>query len=151
MSQAVLALGAGAVTLAGCVWYLPAIADLRAGADRPLSHRRAAAACVSGWTTAGIVAVLLLVSEAWWTPFATAVAGAAVTVGLRARAAVQHRRETREAARDWAELRLDRRPADTRRARSVVVLLLVPGTAAAVAAATALGTVGTVLRALRPY
>ncbi|MGW2745542.1 hypothetical protein [Streptomyces sp. NPDC001450] len=140
MAQAVLALGAAMVTAAGSVWYLPALADLRAGADRPPARRRAAAACLSGWATAAIVAVLLLVSDAWWTPSAAAVTGTAVTVGLRARTAVQRRREMREAARDWAALGHDRRPHDTARARSVVAVLIGIGLAAAVAAA-ALGTV----------
>ncbi|MFI6356311.1 hypothetical protein ACIBJF_27410 [Streptomyces sp. NPDC050743] len=141
MARAVLALGVAAVTAAGCVWYLPALADLRAGADRPLSHRRAAAACLSGWTTAGVVAVLLLVCEGWWTPSAAAGAGVAVTLGFRAGAAVQRRRETREAAHHWAELRVERQPLDTERARRVVVVLITSGLVVAVAAA-AVGVAG---------
>ncbi|MEU1788405.1 hypothetical protein ABZ553_21550 [Streptomyces sparsogenes] len=140
MAQAVLALGAAAVSAAGCVWYLPALADLRAGADRPAARRRAAAACLSGWTTTGIVAVLLLVCDQWWTPCGVAAAGTAVTLGLRAGAAVQRRREIREAARDWAALGHDRRPLDTGPARGVVAVLIGVGLAAAVATA-ALGAV----------
>ncbi|MFF4398921.1 hypothetical protein [Streptomyces sp. NPDC001480] len=140
MPQAVLALGAATVTAAGCVWYLPALADLRAGADRPLARRRAAAACLSGWATTGIVAVLLLVCEEGWTPFGVAVAGAAVTVGLRGHAAVQHRREMREAALDWAALGHVRQPPDTGGARYVVAVLIGIGLAAAVVG-TALGAV----------
>ncbi|MER6126897.1 hypothetical protein ABT173_30765 [Streptomyces sp. NPDC001795] len=136
MPQAVLALGAATVTAAGCVWYLPALADLRAGADRPVSRRRAAAACLSGWTTTGIVAVLLFVSDTWWIPSAAAVVGVALTAALRARAAVQRRRETREAARDWADLRPGQHPPDIDRARHVVALLIGIGLAAAVAATT---------------
>jgi fatty acid desaturase len=135
MPQAVLALGGATVTAAGCVWYLPALADLRAGDDRPLARRSAAAACLSGWATTGIVAALLLVCEGWWTPSGAALAGLTVTLGLRARAAVQRRRETREAARDWAALGTPRPPQDTRRARNVVVGLIGLGLAAAVAAA----------------
>ncbi|MGN5381968.1 hypothetical protein ACQ4WX_47310 [Streptomyces lasalocidi] len=45
MPQAVLALGATTVTASGCVWYLPARADLRAGADRPVSRRTPRACC----------------------------------------------------------------------------------------------------------
>ncbi|MEV5987492.1 hypothetical protein AB0L85_21150 [Streptomyces sp. NPDC052051] len=105
MSRTVLALGAALVTAAGCVWYLPALADLRAGADRTVSRRTAAAATVSGWTTLAVVAALLLVTRAWWIPCAAALLGAAVTGGVRARAIVQRRRETRETARQWAELR----------------------------------------------
>ncbi|MGW2700046.1 hypothetical protein [Streptomyces sp. NPDC001340] len=139
MSQAVLALGAAMVAAAGCVWYLPALADLRAGADRPVSRRRAAAACLSGWTTVGVVAVLLLVAEAWWVPSGAAVAGAAVTLGLRVRASLQRRRESREAASQWAELRKDRQPPDTGRVRTAVVAVLVGfGPAAAVVAAAAM-------------
>lgn len=74
-----------------------------------------------------MVAVLLLVSEAWWTPSAAAVAGAAVMLRLRAGAAVQRRRETREAAHDWAELRVERQPLDAERARRVVVVLIASG------------------------
>ncbi|MDR3083079.1 MAG: hypothetical protein LBV60_19530, partial [Streptomyces sp.] len=105
MSRTVLALGAAMVTAAGCVWYLPALADLRAGADRTVSRRTAAVACVSGWTTLGVVAALLLVARVWWIPFGAALVGAAVTAGFRARAIVQRRREAQEAARQWAELR----------------------------------------------
>lgn len=140
MSHAVLALGAALVTAAGCVWYVPALTDLRAGADRPLARRRAAVACLSGWVTTGIVAVLLLVCEEWWTPSGAAMAGAVVTVGLRAQAAVQRRREMREAARDWAALGHVRQPLDTVGARYVVAVLIGVGLAAAVTAA-ALGTV----------
>ncbi|MFJ9863812.1 hypothetical protein [Streptomyces sp. NPDC101165] len=137
MAQAVLALGAATVAAAGCVWYLPALADLRAGADRPVSRRRAAAACLGGWTTVGVVAVLLLVSEAWWVPSGAAVAGVAVTLGLRVRASLQRRRESRETARQWAELRKDQQPPDTEPVRTAVVALLVGcGLALAVIAAT---------------
>ncbi|MFF8423699.1 MULTISPECIES: hypothetical protein [unclassified Streptomyces] len=139
MAQAVLALGAATVAAAGCVWYLPALADLRAGADRPLSCRRAAAACLGGWATVGVVAVLLLVSEAWWIPSGAAVAGAVVTLGLRVRASRQRSRESREAAYQWAELGDDRQPADTEPVRTAVVAVLVGfGPAAAVAAAAAM-------------
>jgi hypothetical protein len=101
----VLGLGAVVVTAAGCVWYLPALADLRAGSDRPDSRRTAAAACVTGWAATAAGAVLLLMSEAWWPPVGAAVAGVAVAVGLRIRAAVQYRYEARETARHWAVLR----------------------------------------------
>lgn len=134
MPRAVLALGLAAVTVAGAVWYLPALADLRAGADRPVSRRGAATACVSGWTTSGIVAALLLVSPSWWAPCAAAVAGAVVTVGLRARAVVQRRREARESARGWAELGGARQVSGAARARTVVALLIGLGPAAAVVA-----------------
>ncbi|MGW4560852.1 hypothetical protein ACWEN3_00135 [Streptomyces sp. NPDC004561] len=138
MAQAVLALGPATVTAAGCVWYLPALSTLRAGADRPASHRRAAAACLSGWSTAAVVAVLLLVSEGWWMPSSAAVVGAAVTVSLQARAVVQRRRQARETARHWAELRADHRSPHDARARTILVaLLLAAGPALALAAEAA--------------
>ncbi|GGI94712.1 hypothetical protein [Streptomyces brasiliensis] len=135
MSQPVLALGAAAVTVAGGVWYLPALADLRAGADRPLSRRTAAAACLSGWGTAGVVAVLLLVTGPWWIPVATAAAGAVLAAGLRIGATVQHRREVRETARHWAELRRGSSQAGTGRTRNVVAVLVGAGLFTAVATA----------------
>ncbi|MFJ8112704.1 hypothetical protein [Streptomyces sp. NPDC096132] len=137
MIQPVAALGTAMLTVSGCVWYLPALADVRAGADRPDSRRSAAAACLSGWSTTGLVALLLFVVEAWWMPVAAAVAGAAATIGLRARAAVQRRREARQTARDWAELRTGRHPTTTDHlARNVVAALLTGGllTAATTAA-----------------
>ncbi|MGW3115704.1 hypothetical protein ACWDBW_00895 [Streptomyces sp. NPDC001107] len=106
MAHGVLALGAGLVTAAGCVWYLPALAELRAGADRPDSRRTAAAACLTGWTTLAAVAVLLLADVAWQAVCAIAVAGAAGAAALRIRAAAQHRHEVREIARHWAALDL---------------------------------------------
>ncbi|GAA0628865.1 hypothetical protein GCM10009535_00200 [Streptomyces thermocarboxydovorans] len=135
MSQAVVALGLAAVTASGCVWYVPALADLRARADRPVSRRAAAAACLSGWSTAGIVAVLLLVAEAWWIPSAAAVAGAALTAALRVGAAVQRRREMREAARHWAELSRQVPRPGARPSRTVVAVLLGAGLAAGSATA----------------
>ncbi|MFD5496849.1 hypothetical protein ACFYY3_04480 [Streptomyces sp. NPDC001812] len=111
MSHPVLALGAAAVTTAGSVWYLPALVDLRAGADRPASRRAEAVACLSGWSTAAVVAVLLLVTGGWWPPCAAALTGATVTTGLWGRAAVHRRRSTREEARLWAQLH---RPHPTR-------------------------------------
>lgn len=105
MAQPVPALGAALLTVSGSVWYVPALADLRAGADRPHSRRDAAAACVSAWGTAGVLAVLFTVSEAWRIPALAAAAGTAVTLGWWTRAAVRRRREAEEAARDWALLR----------------------------------------------
>ncbi|MGI5441811.1 hypothetical protein ACQEV4_31975 [Streptomyces shenzhenensis] len=134
MSHAVLALGLAAVNVSGCVWYLPALADLRAGADRPVSRRSAAVACVSGWSASGIVTVALLLAQAWWIPCAVAVAGAAATAGLRAGAVVQRRREAREAARDWAELGHAGQTPGTVRARAGVAVLIGCGPAAAVVA-----------------
>ncbi|MFE0515857.1 hypothetical protein, partial [Streptomyces sp. NPDC058964] len=131
MSQAVLALGVATTTVSGCVWYVPALVDLRAGADRPVSRRSAAAACLSGWGTTGFLAVLLPVAESWWIPAAVAVLGFAVTAGLRVRSAVHRRREVREAASHWAELDQQRTATDPARARKVIAVLIGSGLTAA--------------------
>ncbi|MER5450879.1 hypothetical protein ABT052_08080 [Streptomyces sp. NPDC002766] len=137
MAQAVLAVGTALVTASGCVWYVPALVDLRAGADRPDSRRFAAAACLSGWGTAGVVAVLLLVAETWWLVAGTAAAGAVATVGLRIRSFVRRRDERREVARHWAALTPDppRHGRGDDSARYVFAALL--GSALAVAAVAA--------------
>ncbi|MDC2950506.1 hypothetical protein, partial [Streptomyces heilongjiangensis] len=104
MTHPVPALGAALVAASGCVWWLPALATVRAGADRPDSLRGRAAACLSGWTTVAGVAVLLLVADPWWAPGALAVVGAATTAGLRIRAAVRRGSEARETRRARAAL-----------------------------------------------
>jgi hypothetical protein len=101
--MAVLALGFAVVALAGYVWYVPALLELRAGAaDRPRSRRSAAAACLVAWTTVALTAVLLPADGLG--SLTLCAAGAAVTVVLRVRAVMQSRREVREAAGVWAEL-----------------------------------------------
>ncbi|MGW0929499.1 hypothetical protein [Streptomyces sp. NPDC002644] len=103
MASGVLALGVAAVALAGHVWYLPALLELRAGAaDRPRSRRSAAAACLVAWTTVALTAVVLPAGGPG--PLVIGAAGAAGAVALRVRAAAQGRREVREAAGEWAEL-----------------------------------------------
>ncbi|MFF0477748.1 hypothetical protein [Streptomyces sp. NPDC004284] len=104
MTAPVLALGIGAVSASGCVWYVPALVDLRAGADRPVSRRLAAAACVTGWATAATTALLLLLGVPGRPLLAVAAAGAGAAAVLRARAAVRSRREKREDAACWAAL-----------------------------------------------
>ncbi|MEU3346064.1 hypothetical protein ABZ723_13885 [Streptomyces sp. NPDC006700] len=136
MPHAVAALGAAALTTAGSVWYVPALADLRAGADRPESRRIAAAACVTGWAGAGALAVLLLVAEAWWTPVAAAVAGAVVATALRLHAAARRRREAREMAHHWTALGHAPPPTAPPASRTVVAAVLTLGLATAVAVAT---------------
>jgi hypothetical protein len=96
VTHPVPALGTALVAAAGCVWWLPALATVRAGADRPDSLRGTAAACLSGWTTVAGMAVLLLVADPWWAPGAVAAAGAATTAGLRIRAAARCRSEARK-------------------------------------------------------
>ncbi|GHD92012.1 hypothetical protein [Streptomyces naganishii] len=133
MAHAVAALGAGALTAAGCVWYVPALADLRAGADRPDSRRFAAAACVTGWAGTAVLALLLLVAEGWWAPGVAAVVGATATAALRLDAAVLRRREVRETARQWARLGGPAPAAGPGRTRHVVAAVVGCGLAVAVA------------------
>ncbi|WP_151771876.1 hypothetical protein [Streptomyces abyssomicinicus] len=103
MDPSVLALGVAAVALAGYVWYVPALLELRAGsADRPRSCRSAAAACLVAWATVALTAVVLPAGGRSWLPLGAA--GGAAAVVLRIRAALQARRESREAAGAWAEL-----------------------------------------------
>lgn len=146
MAQAVLALGAALVTTAGSVWYLPALVDLRSGADRPDSRRTAAAACLSGWATVAVTAVLLLATETWWMPCAIAAAGASVTAGFRIRAAQQRRHETRETIRDWAELRQGPPRVGAHHSRYVLAALMVAGLVAATAAEILLVAAGPAAR-----
>ncbi|MFC9396848.1 hypothetical protein [Streptomyces sp. NPDC057027] len=108
MTPAVLALGIGAVTASGCVWYVPALVDLRAGADRPASRRLAATACVTGWATAGVTALLLLMGVQAPLLLAGAAAGATASATVRACAVVRRHREVREDAVCWAALDLGR-------------------------------------------
>ncbi|MFF9124022.1 hypothetical protein ACF09J_12070 [Streptomyces sp. NPDC014889] len=126
-------LGAAALTTAGSVWYVPALADLRAGADRPESRRIAAAACVTGWAGAGALAVLLLIAEAWWTPVAAAAAGTVVATALRLHATARRRREAREMAHHWSHLGQVPSPTGPSHSRNVVATVLICGLAAAVA------------------
>lgn len=143
MSHVLLALGAGTVTMSGAVWYVPALTDLRAGDDRPVSARIAACACLTGWGTGALLTVLLLVPAPWLVLGAAAVAGAAATVllGLRARASGQ--REQREEARRWAPLRGEVAPVDPRRAaRAFLVWALAGLVLATVTAGAVLSTGG---------
>ncbi|MBQ0827533.1 hypothetical protein [Streptomyces tagetis] len=138
VSHPVLALGTAVVTASGCVWYVPALADLRAGTDRPVPARSAAAACLSGWSTAAALALLFLVADGWWTPGAVAGAGAALTAGLAARAAVHRRRGARETALTWAQLGRPRPQAGPAGGRGSVAAVLAAGLAAAAAVAVLL-------------
>ncbi|MFD0276498.1 hypothetical protein ACFVHB_21690 [Kitasatospora sp. NPDC127111] len=104
MSHTVLAIGTAAVTASGCVWYLPAIADLQAGDDRPRSARTAAAACVVWWAALALAGVLLLAMPAWQPAARIALAGLVAGVVLRWRALRQRRTELREDRLRWAML-----------------------------------------------
>ncbi|MET7695801.1 hypothetical protein ABZT06_49460 [Streptomyces sp. NPDC005483] len=144
MTHVVLGLGIALVTVSSCVWYLPARADLRAGDDRPVFRRTAAAACLTGWSTAATVSLLLLAGTAWPVPCAMAVTGAAGTAGLRIRARVQRRFEAREVARHWAALEAAPPPHGARqdRARRAFAGLVASGLAAAAAAEVLLVAAG---------
>ncbi|MFI7413484.1 hypothetical protein ACIBU0_32905 [Streptomyces sp. NPDC049627] len=140
MPHGVLALGLALVAVAGSVWYVPALADLRAGADRPDSRRSAAAACLSGWGTVAGSAVLLFLTDTWWLPCAAVGAGAALAGVFRIRAAVRRRSEARESARHRAELGQAAPRRGQHRARTVFVALVGTGLAAATLAALAVTT-----------
>ncbi|GAA0402015.1 hypothetical protein [Streptomyces luteireticuli] len=101
MSHVALALGAAMICAAGCVWYLPALEDLRSGDDRPRSVRTAASACLTGWGTGAALAVLLFAAVPWWALGLTAGTGAAAAAAVSVRAR-SHRR--REAADCWTAL-----------------------------------------------
>ncbi|MDV9191065.1 hypothetical protein R6L23_23125 [Streptomyces sp. SR27] len=138
MTAAVLALGIGAATASGCVWYIPAITDIRAGADRPASLRTAAVACLTGWAAAALVVPLLLTSAHWALIGVVVGVGAAVSGALVIRGRAQYAREQREEARRWAALRhTPRAAASTRPGRAWVAwalagLTAAPGAAVAV-------------------
>ncbi|UGQ12529.1 hypothetical protein LO772_02625 [Yinghuangia sp. ASG 101] len=137
MPHPVLALGLAAVTAAGGVWYVPALGDLRAGDDRPLSRRLRARACVTGWGTGAALAVVLLVVDTWPPPAATAGLGIAVTAVLGHEAAAQRTREEREDAA-WRPPAPGPTGAPTPDARRTVAAWVLSGVAAATTAAVAL-------------
>ncbi|WP_208106450.1 hypothetical protein [Streptomyces sp. GC420] len=140
MSHAVPALAAGVLSASGCVWYLPAVADVRAGADRPVSRRLAAASCLTGWSTTALLAVLLLLPAPWAVPLTAAAAGAAATLVLRVLAAVRRGRERREDAHCWAALRVPPPGRPAVPVRTVLVTLLAALVAAPVTATATLLT-----------
>ncbi|MFF4218237.1 hypothetical protein [Streptomyces nondiastaticus] len=104
MSHIVLAVGATAVCLSGSAWYLPAVADLRAGDDRPRSRRLGALACVTTWAAAAVAGLLLFAPVHWQAPGAVAGGGAAAGILLRSLARAQRARERRETERCWSAL-----------------------------------------------
>ncbi|MET8558593.1 hypothetical protein ABZV64_27080 [Streptomyces sp. NPDC004959] len=132
MSAVVPALALGVLTASGCVWYVPALVDLRAGADRPVSRRLAALACLSGWGTAGLAAVLLLTGA----PLAVAGAGVLACAALRLAAWGRARGEAREHAAYWAAL--DAHPDARRAPHRVVGAVIATGLTAATGAGVAL-------------
>lgn len=151
MNHSVLAIATAALTAGGCVWYLPAIADLQAGADRPRSTRTAAAACVLGWATLALAGGLLLALGDWRPAAQLALAGLGGGVALWLRALRERRVEQREADERWIALDAGPAPRPPRSGRSSAVGLagwLVVGAAVASLGAAAVllsggGTAGT--------
>ncbi|MGE7433735.1 hypothetical protein [Kitasatospora sp. NPDC001175] len=131
MPHTVLALGAAALTASGCVWYIPAVADLRAGDDRPRSVRLSATACLVWWLGVAGTGLLLLSPATWQLPAALAAGSAVAGAALRLAAVADHRSERREESRYWAEV-LPGAPSCLDRPRPQVVLLawLVAGVSA---------------------
>ncbi|MEV6329310.1 hypothetical protein [Streptomyces sp. NPDC051909] len=143
MPGTVLAVGIGAVTASGCVWYVPALADLRAGADRPASRRLGAAACVTAWATVAAAALLLLGGLPAHLPAAVTAAGAGAALALRIRATLRHRQEQHEAATYWHTLAAPPPPSRRPRLRAVFATTLATGLATGLALAAALLSVRT--------
>ncbi|MEE1786107.1 hypothetical protein PUR71_24875 [Streptomyces sp. SP17BM10] len=131
MSHTVLALGTAALTASGCVWYLPAIADLQAGSDRPRSARTAAAACVAWWAALALAGGLLLALPDWRPGAQLALAGLVGGVLLRARALWHRREEERESNARWAALDAGEPVRSPRPAALVLAGWLVVGAAVA--------------------
>ncbi|WP_406208491.1 hypothetical protein OH807_36955 [Kitasatospora sp. NBC_01560] len=104
MPHTLLAIGTAAVTASGCVWYLPAIADLQAGDDRPRSARTGAAACVVWWAALALAGGLLLAVPDWQPAARIALAGLLAGAVLRLRALRQRHAELREERLRWAML-----------------------------------------------
>ncbi|MFK8848097.1 hypothetical protein [Streptomyces sp. Ac-502] len=156
MSHATLALGATALFAAGCVWYLPAAAALRAGADRPYSHRIAAASCVTFWCTPALVAVLLLTPAPWSALGAVTAAGLLTAAALLAVSRLQRSREQHEESQRWSTLRqggtgahapVSTPPGNPARAQLTFLLYLLPGNiVASVIATTVLLTADSLTR-----
>ncbi|MET9180773.1 hypothetical protein ABZX88_21485 [Kitasatospora aureofaciens] len=142
MTHTVLAIGTAALTASGCVWYLPAIADLQAGADRPRSTRTAAAACVLWWAALALAGGLLLAVPDWHPAAQVALTGLVGGTALRLRAAWDRRGEQREGAARWAALEAGPVPRSARLAAPALVGWLVVG-----AALASLGAVAVLLSA----
>ncbi|MFD7668051.1 hypothetical protein [Streptomyces sp. NPDC059788] len=154
MSHATLALGATALFAAGCVWYLPAAAALRAGADRPYSHRIAAASCLTFWCTPALVAVLLLTPVPWPALGAVTAAGALTAAALLAVSRLQRSREQHEETQRWSSLHQSHPdvpapapPRNPNHPQLTFLLYLLPGNiVASVIAATVLLTADSLTR-----
>ncbi|MFE0582256.1 MULTISPECIES: hypothetical protein [unclassified Streptomyces] len=137
MSHVLTALGVAVLCVSGSVWYVPAITDIRAGADRPVSRRLAATACLTGWGTAAFVTLLLLAAAPRGLVALAAVAGTAASCALAVQGRVQHGAEQREEAGRWSALghpppaRTGALPRRAVTAWAVAGFTLIPGTAVA--------------------
>ncbi|MGK5545893.1 hypothetical protein ACSNOH_14330 [Streptomyces sp. URMC 127] len=138
MSHTVLAVGATALCLSGSAWYLPAVAELRAGDDRPRSRRLTAWACVTTWAAFAAAGLLLFAPVPWQALGAVAGGGAAAGVLLRSRARAQLARERREADACWSALRRTPPASGTGPARRAFLAWALSGTLAASALGAAL-------------
>ncbi|MFJ6621839.1 hypothetical protein ACIQOW_30210 [Kitasatospora sp. NPDC091335] len=138
MNHTVLAIGTAALTASGCVWYLPAIADLQAGADRPRSTRTAAAACVLWWAGLALAGGLLLVVADWRPAAQIALAGLVGGAALRLRALFDRHREVRETAARWEALDAGPAPRSDRPPTLALAGWLVVGAAVASLGAVAI-------------
>ncbi|WP_223774463.1 hypothetical protein [Streptomyces sp. 135] len=105
MNAAVDVLAVAVVTIAGSVWWLTALVDLRAKGDRPASRRATAVSCLTGWGCALVTVAAYLADARPWPLTILALAGAATTVPLRVRALRLQAREQQEASQHWAVLR----------------------------------------------
>ncbi|MFJ7196696.1 MULTISPECIES: hypothetical protein [unclassified Streptomyces] len=104
MSHGVLAAGVVVLLAAGNVWYLPAYVDLRAGQDRPRSRRPAAAAVLTGWGSAALTMLLLLMPVTPFLAALPAVAGTTTVVCLAVQARLRRGQEQREEEVRWSTL-----------------------------------------------
>ncbi|MEV7601089.1 hypothetical protein AB0O91_27370 [Kitasatospora sp. NPDC089797] len=138
MTHTVLAIGTAALTASGCVWYLPAIADLQAGADRPRSIRTAAAACVLWWAALALAGGLLLALPDWHPAAQVALMGLVGGTALRVRALWDRRGEQRESAARWSALDVGPVPRGGRPAAVALAGWLVVGAAVASLGAVAI-------------
>ncbi|MFF2144590.1 hypothetical protein [Kitasatospora sp. NPDC058190] len=138
MTHTVLAIGTAALTASGCVWYLPAIADLQAGADRPRSTRTAAAACVTWWAGLALAGGLLLALSDWRPAAQVALTGLVGGTALRVRARWDRYGEQRETAARWAALDIGPAPRTGRPAAVTLAGWLVVGAAVASLGAVAI-------------
>ncbi|GAA1088541.1 hypothetical protein [Kitasatospora arboriphila] len=115
MSHIVPAIGAAALAAAGNVWWLPALADLRAGDDRPRSARPAALGCLTWWLGTALTAVLWLTPAPGLLGLAVLAPAAVAGGALWFAGCVRREAELREAERTWAAVAPAAAPRQTRK------------------------------------